>query len=78
MTNFNCEETQMRVFDYLSNELDDETKQQVKSHLAECSKCELEFEIERKISRIVSSSSSDPIASARFFSQVSDRLRSEE
>jgi len=68
----------MRVFDYLSNELDDETKQQVKSHLAECSKCELEFEIERKISRIVSSSSSDPIASARFFSQVSDRLRSEE
>jgi len=78
MTNFNCEETQVRVFDYLSNELDDKTKLQVKSHLAECSMCEREFEIERKISRIVSSSSSDPIASARFFSQVSDRLRSEE
>ncbi len=78
MTNFNCEETQMRVFDYLSNELDDKSKLQVKTHLGECSKCELEFEIERKISRIVSSSSSDPISSAKFFSQVSDRLRSEE
>lgn len=77
MTNFSCEETQMRVFDYLSNELDDKTKQEVVSHLSECSKCELEFEIERKISRIVSSSSSDPESSARFFSQVSDKLRSE-
>jgi anti-sigma factor RsiW len=78
MTNFNCEETQMRVFDYLSNELDDKSKLQVTTHLSECSKCELEFEIERKISRIVSSSSSDPVSSAKFFSQVSDRLRSEE
>jgi hypothetical protein len=68
----------MRVFDYLSNEIDEQSKQEVVNHLAECSKCELEYEIERKISRIVSSSSSDPVSSAKFFSQVSDRLRTEE
>jgi len=78
MTNFNCEQTQTRVFDFLSNEIDEQGKQGVLGHIASCPKCELEYEIERKISRAVSSSSSDPDSAVRFFTQVSDRLRNED
>jgi hypothetical protein len=75
MSEFNCKDTQSRVFDFLSNELDETEKTRVLDHLAGCEVCKKEFAIESKISSLISSSSID--AQTSFASKMQSRLQSE-
>lgn len=75
MSEYNCKDTQSRVFDFLSNELDQSEKVQVLDHIDSCQECKKVFVIESKISSLISNSSID--AQTSFASKMQSRLQSE-
>lgn len=75
MTDCGCKEAKARVFDYLADELEKESKHEVDQHLARCEACQADYEIEKKISKLISISSQN--LSMNFSSRIQSRLQSE-
>jgi len=77
LSNLSCHEAKRKVYEYLGDELDTEKKQEVDGHLANCSPCKEEYDLERTISNLVISSSSSPTENSDFYNRISNSLRSE-
>ena len=75
MTDCGCHEAKARVFDYLADELEETKKQEVDSHLVNCEICQVNYEIEKKISKLISTSSSN--SSSDFVSRIQIKLQNE-
>jgi hypothetical protein len=77
MSTLSCKEAQLKVHEYLGDELTDKSKQEVDGHLASCLFCKTTYDLERTISDAVISSSSNSELNANFYSRISSSLRSE-
>lgn len=77
LSNLSCHEAKRKVYEYLGDELDHESKQKVDGHLEQCSPCNEEYDLERTISNLVINSSSGSSANSEFFNRISNSLRSE-
>jgi anti-sigma factor (TIGR02949 family) len=77
MSNLSCHEAKRKVHEYLGEELSDNSKREVDEHLAGCSRCQAEYDLERTISDMVISSSSSSDLSLGFYQRISSSLRSE-
>lgn len=77
MSNLSCAEAKQHVYGYLDNELDQQTRQMVDGHLAECSTCTAEYDLERTIANLVISSSSSLDLDSDFHKKISTSLRAE-
>lgn len=77
MSNLSCHEAKRKVYEYLGDELNDNAKQEVAGHLASCSPCKEEYDLERTISEMVISSSASSESNQSFYQRISSSLRSE-
>jgi mycothiol system anti-sigma-R factor len=75
MSENNCKDSLNKVFEFLANDLAESEMTKVREHLKGCESCKKEFAIESKISKLISSSSTD--AQASFASKMQSRLQSE-
>lgn len=53
MTEHNCDDALIRLYEYLDNELDEETRAHVEVHLKECSPCLEAFDFEAELWRVI-------------------------
>lgn len=77
MSIFSCREAKRKVYEFLGDELDQESKQEVQRHLETCSSCTDEYQLEETISNLVINSSSGIDRNSEFFNKISSSLRSE-
>jgi hypothetical protein len=77
LSNLSCHEAKRKVHEYLGDELNEKAKQDVDGHLASCSPCKEEYDLERTISDMVISSSSSSESTQNFYQRISSSLRSE-
>jgi anti-sigma factor (TIGR02949 family) len=75
MSEYNCNDTLGKVFDFLGHELEEADRTKVLDHLEGCQACKKEYAIESKISKIISSSSIE--AQTSFASKLQSRIQSE-
>jgi anti-sigma factor (TIGR02949 family) len=75
MSESSCKEILGQVYDYIDEALNDDQMSSVDGHLANCATCRMEYDIEIKISNMITSSSIE--AQSDFSSKIRSRLDSE-
>ena len=75
MSDSKCQETLNQVFEFMSGDLEEESRKAVLDHLSDCESCTKEYAVEAMISNLISSSSIE--AKSSFASKIQSRLQSE-
>ncbi len=57
MSNITCKDAKANVYDYLAQEVSDETRESITAHLRDCVDCAGEYSLELQISSFISASS---------------------
>jgi len=57
MSNITCKDAKANVYDYLAQEVSDETRESITVHLRDCVDCAGEYSLELQISSFISASS---------------------
>jgi hypothetical protein len=78
MSEANCKQAKEKVYDYLAQELDEESKVEINLHLKSCINCAGEYAVELQISSFISSSSLNKITTDELVSKAFAQLDSEE
>lgn len=78
MSDVTCKEAKEKVYDYLAQEVDDDTKNSINGHLKDCVTCAGEYAIELQISSFISSSSLSRISTEELVSRAYLQVESEE
>jgi anti-sigma factor (TIGR02949 family) len=78
MSDVTCKEAKEKVYDYLAQEVDDDTKTSINGHLKDCVTCAGEYAIELQISSFISSSSLSRISTEELVSRAYLQIESEE
>lgn len=71
-----CDESIQKLYQYLDSELDQETADQIRTHLEECGPCWDSFDFERRLKAVVHSHLSEDMPD-ELLDKVRDLIRSE-
>ena len=78
MTDLNCKDAKAHVYDFLAQELSEDLRESVNSHLKDCNNCAGEYAVELQISSFISSSSLNAVTTDELVNRAYAQIESEE